>query len=158
MATTTLQVIANVYVVLALKVLFDTLDLNILFDSLGSGGHGFCLVNHAAVAAVHALNQHPEIVRRVGIVHFDVHHRNRTEAIVRQFNASKVQQSAHVKIGRRSGERASEGKGETNAGEEDAYGPRLTGYASVHMLEMFPGQCLLDFILFYMIGVDSCIL
>jgi len=93
---------------------------------------------------MHALNQHPEIVRRVGIVDFDVHHGNGTEAIVRQFNASKVQQSAHVKIGSRSGERESEGKGETNAREEDADGPRLF-YGSVHMLEMFPGQSHLDF-------------
>ena len=144
MATTTLQVKANVYVVLAFNVLFDTLDLNIWFGSLGSGGHGFCLVNHAAVAAVHALNQHLEIVRRVGIVDFDVHHGNGTEAIVRQFNASKVQQSEHVKTGSRRGERESEGKGETNAREEDADGPRLF-YGSVHMLEMFPGQSHLDF-------------
>ena len=40
---------------------------------------GFCLLNHVAVAARHALATHP--VDRVGILDFDVHHGNGTQAI-----------------------------------------------------------------------------
>ena len=43
---------------------------------------GFCLLNHVAVAARHALALHP--VRRVAIVDFDVHHGNGTQAIFEQ--------------------------------------------------------------------------
>lgn len=44
-------------------------------------GMGFCLVNHAAVAAMYALSR--EGVGKVGILDFDVHHGNGTEDIVR---------------------------------------------------------------------------
>ena len=40
---------------------------------------GFCLLNHAAVAARHALTTHG--VKRVAILDFDVHHGNGTQAI-----------------------------------------------------------------------------
>ena len=40
---------------------------------------GFCLFNHVAIAAHHARQRHG--VRRVGVVDFDVHHGNGTEAI-----------------------------------------------------------------------------
>ena len=43
---------------------------------------GFCLINHVAVAARHALALYP--VRRVAIVDFDVHHGNGTQAIFEQ--------------------------------------------------------------------------
>lgn len=43
---------------------------------------GFCLLNHAAVAARHALAEHP--VERVAIIDFDVHHGNGTQAIFEQ--------------------------------------------------------------------------
>ncbi|MSQ99190.1 MAG: histone deacetylase family protein [Xanthomonadales bacterium] len=43
---------------------------------------GFCLINHVAIAARHALALHP--VRRVAIVDFDVHHGNGTQAIFEQ--------------------------------------------------------------------------
>ena len=43
---------------------------------------GFCLVNHVAVAARHALAVHP--VDRVAILDFDVHHGNGTQAIFEQ--------------------------------------------------------------------------
>ncbi len=43
---------------------------------------GFCLLNHVAIAARHALALHP--VRRVAIVDFDVHHGNGTQAIFEQ--------------------------------------------------------------------------
>jgi acetoin utilization deacetylase AcuC-like enzyme len=43
---------------------------------------GFCLINHVAVAARHALAVH--LVRRVAIVDFDVHHGNGTQAIFEQ--------------------------------------------------------------------------
>jgi acetoin utilization deacetylase AcuC-like enzyme len=40
---------------------------------------GFCLINHIAIAARHALHHHP--VDRVAILDFDVHHGNGTQAI-----------------------------------------------------------------------------
>ena len=43
---------------------------------------GFCLLNHAAVAARHALAEHH--VERVAIIDFDVHHGNGTQAIFEQ--------------------------------------------------------------------------
>lgn len=43
---------------------------------------GFCLINHVAVAARHALASHP--VDRVAILDFDVHHGNGTQAIFEQ--------------------------------------------------------------------------
>jgi acetoin utilization deacetylase AcuC-like enzyme len=43
---------------------------------------GFCLINHVAVAARHALARHP--VERVAILDFDVHHGNGTQAIFEQ--------------------------------------------------------------------------
>src|SRR5699024_8093659 len=45
---------------------------------------GFCLVNHIAVAAYHAIEQHG--LTRVAIVDFDVHHGNGTEEIVQGDN------------------------------------------------------------------------
>ena len=43
---------------------------------------GFCLSNHAAVAAMHAFRD--DRIRRVAIVDFDVHHGNGTQAIFEQ--------------------------------------------------------------------------
>lgn len=43
---------------------------------------GFCLINHVAIAARHALATHP--VDRVAILDFDVHHGNGTQAIFEQ--------------------------------------------------------------------------
>lgn len=43
---------------------------------------GFCVINHVAIAARHALAVHP--VERVAIVDFDVHHGNGTQAIFEQ--------------------------------------------------------------------------
>jgi len=43
---------------------------------------GFCMINHVAIAARHALAKHP--VERVAIVDFDVHHGNGTQAIFEQ--------------------------------------------------------------------------
>ena len=43
---------------------------------------GFCLINHVAIAARHALANHP--VDRVAILDFDVHHGNGTQAIFEQ--------------------------------------------------------------------------
>ena len=47
-------------------------------------GHamGFCLLNHVAVAARHALAEHE--IKRVAILDFDVHHGNGTQAIFEQ--------------------------------------------------------------------------
>lgn len=46
-------------------------------------GQGFCLLNNAAIAAKHALEQHRESVERVVIIDIDLHHGNGTEEIVR---------------------------------------------------------------------------
>lgn len=43
---------------------------------------GFCLLNHVAIAAAHALEQHD--IQRVAILDFDVHHGNGTQAIFEQ--------------------------------------------------------------------------
>ncbi|KDD73695.1 histone deacetylase, partial [Helicosporidium sp. ATCC 50920] len=43
---------------------------------------GFCLINNVAVAAAYALSVHRELVRKVAILDFDVHHGNGTEACV----------------------------------------------------------------------------
>lgn len=43
---------------------------------------GFCLINHVAIAARHALATHP--VNKVAILDFDVHHGNGTQAIFEQ--------------------------------------------------------------------------
>jgi len=43
---------------------------------------GFCLTNHVAIAARHALAVHP--ARKVAILDFDVHHGNGTQAIFEQ--------------------------------------------------------------------------
>ena len=40
---------------------------------------GFCLLNHVAIAALHAL-EHP-LIKRVAIIDFDVHHGNGTQAV-----------------------------------------------------------------------------
>lgn len=43
---------------------------------------GFCLLNHVAIGAMHAL-EHPDI-NRVAIIDFDVHHGNGTQAVFEQ--------------------------------------------------------------------------
>ena len=43
---------------------------------------GFCLLNHVAIAALHALEN--PIIKRVAIVDFDVHHGNGTQAVFEQ--------------------------------------------------------------------------
>ena len=43
---------------------------------------GFCLLNHVAIGALHALEN--PVVKRVAIVDFDVHHGNGTQAIFEQ--------------------------------------------------------------------------
>ena len=47
--------------------------------ALNSVAMGFCLYNHVAVAARHAIAEHD--IRRVAILDFDVHHGNGTQAI-----------------------------------------------------------------------------
>jgi acetoin utilization deacetylase AcuC-like enzyme len=48
----------------------------------GGRAMGFCLLNHVAVAARHALAAHE--IKRVAILDFDVHHGNGTQAIFEQ--------------------------------------------------------------------------
>jgi len=53
---------------------------------------GFCLLNHVAIGAMHAL-QRPDI-KRVAIIDFDVHHGNGTQAIFEQ-NPDVMYVSSH---------------------------------------------------------------
>ena len=43
---------------------------------------GFCIFNNVAIAAKHALKEHPDVVKRVAIIDFDVHHGNGTEETI----------------------------------------------------------------------------
>lgn len=47
------------------------------------GSHGFCLLNNISIAAAYAMNQHRDVVKKVGIIDFDVHHGNGTEETIR---------------------------------------------------------------------------
>eukprot|EP01039_Chlorochromonas_danica_P004697 gene4697-5145_t len=49
----------------------------------GADSHGFCLLNNISIAAAYAMNRHRDVVRKVAIVDFDVHHGNGTEETVR---------------------------------------------------------------------------
>ena len=51
-------------------------------EPIGTGSHGFCLINNVAVAAAYARCVHRKKIRRVALVDFDVHHGNGTEACV----------------------------------------------------------------------------
>lgn len=51
----------------------------------GAPSCGFCLLNSAAIGALHALHEHPETIGRVAIVDIDVHFGNGTAEIVRDF-------------------------------------------------------------------------
>eukprot|EP00602_Paraphysomonas_sp_CaronLab_P002589 CAMPEP_0185019948 /NCGR_PEP_ID=MMETSP1103-20130426/2532_1 /TAXON_ID=36769 /ORGANISM="Paraphysomonas bandaiensis, Strain Caron Lab Isolate" /LENGTH=895 /DNA_ID=CAMNT_0027550535 /DNA_START=54 /DNA_END=2741 /DNA_ORIENTATION=- len=49
----------------------------------GPDSHGFCLLNNISIGAAYAMNVHRDIVKRVAIVDFDVHHGNGTEETIR---------------------------------------------------------------------------
>jgi acetoin utilization deacetylase AcuC-like enzyme len=52
---------------------------------------GFCIFNNVAIGALHALTEHKDVVKKVCILDFDVHHGNGTEEIVRNFcDPSKI--------------------------------------------------------------------
>lgn len=51
-------------------------------DPVGTGSHGFCLLNNVALGAAYARCVHRHSLRRVAIIDFDVHHGNGTEAVV----------------------------------------------------------------------------
>jgi acetoin utilization deacetylase AcuC-like enzyme len=53
---------------------------------------GFCLLNHVAIGAMHALER--PAIRRVAIVDFDVHHGNGTQAVFEE-NANVMLVSSH---------------------------------------------------------------
>ena len=45
-------------------------------------GQGFCLINHVAVAARHALTNHGGSIQKVAVIDWDLHHGNGTEQIL----------------------------------------------------------------------------
>jgi len=47
-----------------------------------SCGQGFCLLNNVAVGARYALDSHPQLIKRITIFDWDLHHGNGTEEIV----------------------------------------------------------------------------
>ena len=57
----------------------------LLTDSESTVSCGFCVLNSVGIAALHALDTHRDVIRRVAIVDFDVHHGNGTEEIVRKW-------------------------------------------------------------------------
>jgi acetoin utilization deacetylase AcuC-like enzyme len=46
---------------------------------------GFCIFNNVAIGAVHALQQHSSVIKKVAIIDIDIHHGNGTEEIVSKF-------------------------------------------------------------------------
>jgi hypothetical protein len=49
----------------------------------GAESHGFCLLNNVSIGAAYAMNVHREVIKKVAIVDFDVHHGNGTEETIR---------------------------------------------------------------------------
>lgn len=54
----------------------------------GPDSHGFCLLNNISIGAAYALTVHREVVKKVAIVDFDVHHGNGTEETIRWLKPS----------------------------------------------------------------------
>ena len=52
----------------------------------GSSSCGFCIFNSVAVGTLYALENHKDIIKRVAIIDFDVHHGNGTEEILKKLN------------------------------------------------------------------------
>ena len=58
---------------------------------LGSESCGFCIFNNVCIGALYALTEFRDVVKKVAIVDFDVHHGNGTEEVIRYFSdSSKV--------------------------------------------------------------------
>lgn len=68
-------------------------------EPIGTGSHGFCLINNVAVAAAYARCVHRKTIRRVCLVDFDVHHGNGTEACVQNTAPSAPQFKFSMPIG-----------------------------------------------------------
>lgn len=68
-------------------------------DPIGTGSHGFCLINNVAVAAAYARCVHRNKIRRIALVDFDVHHGNGTEACVQNTAPSAPQFKYQLPIG-----------------------------------------------------------
>lgn len=68
-------------------------------DPIGTGSHGFCLINNVAVAAAYARCVHRKKLRRIALVDFDVHHGNGTEACVQNTAPSAPQFTYSLPIG-----------------------------------------------------------
>jgi acetoin utilization deacetylase AcuC-like enzyme len=54
----------------------------------GPDSHGFCLLNNISIGAAYALTVHRDVVKKVAIVDFDVHHGNGTEETIRWLKPS----------------------------------------------------------------------
>ncbi|ABO97979.1 predicted protein, partial [Ostreococcus lucimarinus CCE9901] len=73
-------------------------------EPIGTGSHGFCLINNVAVAAAYARCVHRKTLRRIALVDFDVHHGNGTEACVQNTAPSAPQFKYSLPIGGGTGE------------------------------------------------------
>jgi acetoin utilization deacetylase AcuC-like enzyme len=58
--------------------------------------HGFCLLNNVAIGAAHAKALYPDLIKRVAIIDFDVHHGNGTESIVQKLRPQLLQRTVHI--------------------------------------------------------------
>jgi acetoin utilization deacetylase AcuC-like enzyme len=61
----------------------EMIEKNIENENFGKeiGIQGFCIYNNIAIAAQSALIEHPDVVKKVAIVDFDIHHGNGTQSI-----------------------------------------------------------------------------
>lgn len=65
-------------------------------DDPSVSGSGFCLLNNIAIGAAYAMGVHRDVVKKIAIVDFDVHHGNGTQAILENLRPNKI--SSKVKL------------------------------------------------------------
>lgn len=67
--------------------------------AVGGQSAGFCFLSNAAIGAAYALSCHRDIVKRVAVIDFDVHHGNGTEACVRNVLPSRATENVPTAAG-----------------------------------------------------------
>jgi acetoin utilization deacetylase AcuC-like enzyme len=61
-----------------------------------SSSSGFCLLNNVAIGAAYAIGVYRDIVKKVAIVDFDVHHGNGTQAILENLKPNRISNKLHL--------------------------------------------------------------